>query len=343
MPIYRIYPVAFAVKLILCFIQCVCMFGLTRERMCDILLPQNIRSVVILMAKPANDTAGRCVHCGHSRVWGHGRTSRGHKRFICTNCSRTFTLHTGKRLHRIRLREERIRFARLVMLGHSVRQDARILGISPSTVWRWRHEWMRRQEIRAQNRPRHFQDKAVLIRHQLLNGRTFWGQLSNRQWAERHQLDYLDLIVRSQHDSFPAPAIHFTVSTPEPSGSAPSFSVIAEQAPTAALDALDFATEAYALEGSWLVPLSAEDLIGGIEKGSTGAIRWEGRGSPLYAECRATQGLQLMFCRWMARFRGVAVKHLGRYVAWFEAALASGYVAPPKWWDPAMPRYWRPA
>ena len=129
----------------------------------------------------------RCPHCAADRVHAHGRTKAGTPRYRCLSCNRTFIRRTGTSWHRRRLRLEFLRFQKLVHRGNSVRKDARLLDVSPSTVWRWRHEHMARL---AQRNHRPLPSGAAAVTTYSFRPRTFWGNLPNTAWAHRHGLDY---------------------------------------------------------------------------------------------------------------------------------------------------------
>lgn len=73
-----------------------------------------------------------CKHCGATEpVKRHGKTPGGQPRFRCYGCGKTFLNHYTNRGHQLAVRQQIIEMA---LNGSGVRETARVLGISRSTV-----------------------------------------------------------------------------------------------------------------------------------------------------------------------------------------------------------------
>ena len=77
-----------------------------------------------------------CVHCGSSRIKGHGTTSAGNQRFICRDCNKTFTENHGSAIRYSHLDKETW-FALLRGFVNDL-SDTKLASdnnLSTSTVW----------------------------------------------------------------------------------------------------------------------------------------------------------------------------------------------------------------
>lgn len=92
------------------------------------------------------------------------------QRYLCKRCGKTFNARTGTPYARIRRLLERLRFDRAMDAKHSLREDARTLGVSVSTTFRWRH----------QNMVRMWEEEATLTKNQPLKGNVtvVWEEFS---------------------------------------------------------------------------------------------------------------------------------------------------------------------
>lgn len=262
----------------------------------------------------------RCPHCAADRVHAHGRTKAGTPRYRCLSCNRTFIRRTGTSWHRRRLRLEFLRFQKLVHRGNSVRKDARLLDVSPSTVWRWRHEHMARL-AQQESPPALPSGAAAVTTYSLLARRTFWGNLPNTAWAHRHGLDYLDARREQELRGQECTAVTFIAGPPQ--GGRATFAVFthAAQAPLhLVLDGAGQRSDAYRITGTWALPIE-DDARRPLP---LHAVLREPEHRRLDGARQAVMALETVFRRWSARFRGLALRHLKRYVAWFNDLLARG-------------------
>jgi transposase len=73
-----------------------------------------------------------CKHCGGERVSRNG-VVRGHQRYRCKTCDYNFTL-TPRRGHPL---EDKVLAVMLYLSGLSMRQTAKLLGVSAPTIQDW--------------------------------------------------------------------------------------------------------------------------------------------------------------------------------------------------------------
>lgn len=89
-----------------------------------------------------------CPHCYSSRVvhWGF---SCDLQRYRCRECHKTFNGLTCTDLSHLRRRELWRDYSNCLLRGTSIRQSAQDVGVSASTVFRWRHRWLKAIEPRV--------------------------------------------------------------------------------------------------------------------------------------------------------------------------------------------------
>lgn len=89
-----------------------------------------------------------CPHCYSGSVvhWGF---SCGLQRYRCRECHKTFNALTGTDLAHLRRRELWREYGNCLLRGTSIRQNAHEIGVSASTIFRWRHRWLRAIEPNA--------------------------------------------------------------------------------------------------------------------------------------------------------------------------------------------------
>jgi transposase-like protein len=87
----------------------------------------------------------KCPHCTARRIHRHGM-ARGLQRYKCLSCARTFNALTGTPLTRLRKRDRWPSFARSLAASESVRAAAVRAGIDASTSFRWRHRFLKAQK-----------------------------------------------------------------------------------------------------------------------------------------------------------------------------------------------------
>ena len=83
-----------------------------------------------------------CPRCAAHKPYRWGRQA-GMQRFRCRQCGHTFTLLPGTPLARLRHKERWLRYSEALLEGLTVRQAARHCGIHKNTSFRWRHRFPR--------------------------------------------------------------------------------------------------------------------------------------------------------------------------------------------------------
>lgn len=264
-----------------------------------------------------------CVHCGHDRISKHGYTSAGTQRFRCSSCRRTFTPYSGSQFHRIQKREIFIKFARLMSQCNSLRADARLLGVSPATVWRWRHRILK-ELCRHEGTVSPGIDTAVLTSQTLDCRRMVWGKAGNHAWQHRHREKLI--FIPEPKEGF-KPVLSFCVAGKTSSPLVLFFSVRASHAVASRLydpsmlGKLYRQATVFVAHGGRMIALNGTRTARPTPSVSV-TPGWKRR--PATTEQRlyaALEDLRDGFFRWLGRFRGVAVKYLNAYAAWFTQLL----------------------
>lgn len=267
----------------------------------------------------------QCRHCKSLRVRLHGKTSSGRQRFACAECKRTFTRLSGNSLATLRLRSRFLRFVQLMSRGNSVRQDAATLGVAHSTVWRWRHRMMHRLYEPDSGRIPKTAQAAIVVHRPVLRERRVWGLVGNGEWAGRHLGNVLAPYMRGL-DRPTDWRITFVACV----GAEDGCRFALRYGPH---DMNHFSggsnTQVYALTGTWLFPVSFRPGGMNTAEGMSILNLLKQEASSVLNRARvAVLALEQTFRGWMARFRGVATKHLTLYIAWFATLLEKGLIVP---------------
>ena len=86
--------------------------------------------------------AGRpCPHCGCARKHRCGQAS-GLQRFRCLGCRRSHNALTKTPLARLRKKECWLPYLQCVLESRTVRHAAQVVGVDPTTSFRWRHRFV---------------------------------------------------------------------------------------------------------------------------------------------------------------------------------------------------------
>lgn len=105
-------------------------------------------------ADPSSSPAApglECPRCHSRRAQRWGRFGQ-RQRYRCRGCGKTYNALTGTPLARLKHRDMWAEFGLCLLEGLSVRGSAEVLGISPSTAFRWRHRFL--DTLRANKKPR---------------------------------------------------------------------------------------------------------------------------------------------------------------------------------------------
>jgi transposase-like protein len=82
-----------------------------------------------------------CGHCGSYKYSKHGRRN-DFQRYKCKNCGKTFNILTGTPLARLRKKGRWLDYSDCLAQGLSVRESARLTGVSKKTSFKWRHTFL---------------------------------------------------------------------------------------------------------------------------------------------------------------------------------------------------------
>lgn len=277
----------------------------------------------------------KCPHCGGSVLHRHGTTRSGEQRFRCHDCRRTFTRFSNRFGSHIRKRNAFERYLEMLHAARPVREDAKKLGVAPSTVWRWRHQVIRFLSKRRNEQRLHWQGDAVAATHFIGRRRRFWGVTSEALWAYRHGLLSEWFMVRGR--GIPGTLVHFITEVRE--GDAGNItieigegSILHPCIPKSFVAKVLSQPKYWEYRGERLFPVSyhdaPDDMIQLAKKPRMSPIRlWTMRyqketaaplDSPVMRKtARKARELCHLFLGWSARFRGISLKYLERYIAWF--------------------------
>ena len=197
--------------------------------------------------------------------------------------------------------------------GLTLRAIARRLGIAVGTAWRWRHQEMARLAEQQRQEDPPLRGSVVVEAVSLDAARAYWGQSPNWYWRDRHgpqvkgegqRTGFVTVVFAVQVDIkcravacrlVPGPLTRLTL------GRALAACVAA-------------GSRVWARKGTAKV---CADQLG------RRVVRWSpfgmtGGDSEQPLDPTPARTVRLAFNRWMARFRGVAMAYLDRYVAWFN-------------------------
>jgi len=112
-----------------------------RQRLLGLLLPavKRDRTVDVIEQSAAAELV--CLGCGGCDFYKHGR-SQGLQRYRCRNCGRTRNGLSGTPLARLRYKERWLDYLDGMLDSHSIRREAKQLGVSVATSFRWRHRFL---------------------------------------------------------------------------------------------------------------------------------------------------------------------------------------------------------
>lgn len=263
----------------------------------------------------------RCIYCHFPRIWRHGKTAKNIPRFLCCRCRRTFTPYTRRSLHYTRYRRQRVEFVRLLREGRSVRYDAKRLGVSPTTVWRWRHSTLHRLARHMQRRPLVPAPVTLVSTRHLDGRRTHWGQQTNTAWALRHKRSlFHDPLAKTL---CPDTAVNFSVAWTN-SSSGTNATMISHSSPAGfsqnnLFRRLSHQTNVYKLLQSRFVCLR-HDRSFSRRFPSVIKINWRqaNKHKPFMTAHQAAVWLEHHFTLWMTRFKGVALRYIDHYITLFQ-------------------------
>lgn len=81
-----------------------------------------------------------CVHCKSKNIVKNGKY-KDKQRYICKDCHKTFTNYTNSPISYSKKSINKwIEYTKCMLAGHSLRKSSKIVGISLSTAFYWRHK-----------------------------------------------------------------------------------------------------------------------------------------------------------------------------------------------------------
>lgn len=102
---------------------------------------QEAGKVEKLVEDRAKKVQRSCPKCGESRVFRSGMAGP-RQRWQCSSCGTRFSGLAGTGLHRLRLADKWLAYAKELAQGTSVRKAAAKVGIHRNTAFRWRHRFL---------------------------------------------------------------------------------------------------------------------------------------------------------------------------------------------------------
>lgn len=291
-------------------------------------------------------------------------TPSGTQRFLCTRCKRTCTRFTQTVVAHIRKRDEFWRFAATMHRAWPTRKEARSLGVSPSTIWRWRRSLMERMLQRRERQRRRWRGDAVSVAHFMGERRRFWGQISERAWLERRGLRRKWL--GEYFSGRPGTMVHFVIGERMDIRTLDEMTIeVGEGARMRPRVPKNFARTLvpgrifWLFRGDWLTPVAYRSADSDeytyitdppkryapphIPPPLKEIPRTALPASIQQAAVRA-RDLYYLFCYWADRFRGISFDYLRGYMAWFLEDLTLNRL--PRipmypWIDPEGVRWWK--
>jgi transposase-like protein len=103
--------------------------------------PSSLESVIAVLEQRVG-TERQCPHCETQGAIIRG-CSNGLRRYFCRGCGKTFNALTGTPLARLRCKDLWSTFAESLRAGDTVEKAAERFGVAGTTVFRWRHRFLR--------------------------------------------------------------------------------------------------------------------------------------------------------------------------------------------------------
>ncbi|HEX6971748.1 MAG TPA: hypothetical protein VF234_05980 [Limnochordia bacterium] len=253
-----------------------------------------------------------CPRCRSSRTKRHGR-SHGVQRFFCHTCRRAFNERTGMPAARSRRLAAWHRFRRDFDPHRPLRADARRLGVSLATAWRWRHRCLASLRGRAEAAP---PSLAGDVACDILALHTYTGYWSSPPYQPGGPpVGALISLV----EVLPPPSIGPAPAAREQVHFAFDFTATQRRLDPILARYISPGSTADTVRGrAHIPPRQRRDHGGGAEEPG---VRWAPLRRPKRSSVPAA-ALRGRFIRWMKRFRGVRLAYLDRYIAAFHAVQA---------------------
>ena len=113
-----------------------------RQELVNALKAQSNVEASIEVLESAGSHARACPYCKSQRLVRNGMAD-GLQRYKCRACGKTFNTLTGTPLVRLRHKDKWLEQTQALADGLTVHRAAEFLGVAPSTVFRWRHRFLR--------------------------------------------------------------------------------------------------------------------------------------------------------------------------------------------------------
>jgi transposase-like protein len=107
----------------------------------DTLKMQSNTEASIEVVESAGSHSRACPHCKSERLVRNGMAN-ALQRYKCRTCGKTFNALTGTPLARLRHKGKWLEHTRALADGLTVHRAAELLGVAPSTAFRWRHRFL---------------------------------------------------------------------------------------------------------------------------------------------------------------------------------------------------------
>jgi transposase-like protein len=246
--------------------------------------------------------APSCGHCRSGRFvsWGH---ATGMRRYKCKDCERTFNALTGTPLGHLHCREKWLDYARALIDGVSLRNAAERCDINLTTSFRWRHRFLKAPKgTKAPAVTGIVEADETFIRKSAKGMRQLKGRAPRKRGtkatkAVRSTMEHdAVLIVRDRHGA--------TTDAVLPDLMAATFEAV-------------------------LMPIVAKDAVL-VSDGCHAYGRFAQAANIVHFVLTARRGMRVRagfhiqnvnaytsrLKGWLARFRGVASRHLPTYLGW---------------------------
>jgi len=248
------------------------------------------------------DTPQACPHCQQSLIVRFG-FSAGLQRYRCKSCRRTFMALTGTPVLMLRDRDKWLAHAECLRQGLSLRQTAKVVGVTLERAFRWRHRFL---AFLAEQRPADL--TGVVEADETFFRRSFKGQRQGMPRAAKKrggpapkgtENERVPVLVALQRGSRRVMDQILT------DVSAASFVQALE--PALASDAI------LSSDGNPSYRVAATQL--GIDAGHFVAD-YDGPGGDGVWHVQNVNAYDSRLKAWIARFHGVATKYLHHYLGW---------------------------
>lgn len=265
-----------------------------------------IEALLVALRSARFSTGVRCPRCGHARVHRWGRFS-GRQRWRCRGCGRTFSDLTGTPAAYIKKLAVWECYAAAMGEGASVRRSAAMVGVNPTTAFRWRHRLLNDLLARPAERLTGWIELDTTWFAYSEKGQRRCSDaprrrgLSGGEWFTHPKVSVLVIADRRGH------LIHAMGGRRRPSARD------VEQAVDKRVRGRPIVCAGqgpYGLGGGF-----AQKRGGEFHDARGGGPERSGKDAPL-VHLRTVRSACSRLHDWMARFRGVATTYLANYLAW---------------------------